>query len=495
MTAPELIVIGFEDEPSSPPAAITQWKPPAISKAAIDEKTKLAALRKEKELASKTAKASKFTQKSTRTYHLKKAQDEKGIAQTSKALETKISRAESRRSSLTTRIVAKLASKSKKNKLRKARLSEEDSDKVVEIARKASERLADAESRRSSQQAKEVAKVVQVHQHKIVAAAEAKHASLTLAQDKGEILEQRLAAAQTRKKLLLAEQMDTLAKSHQDKAARVQEVRELEVHRGRDGSARLANKVQAADGRRTKGLMEKLPADTAEDKATRAEALKVRELEAAVELSTKNTSKLEAATERRAKVLQERSNKVAVKAQATAKRLESQKTSSDVATVHLRDMLDEKMARAEENRHDHLATIVQRSSTSTNSSFSSPAKSPASSTAIDRKLKAAAARRDMHLAAKRSNRSTSTSIIAGNFPYDEEGIGGNLLPAVSGVRLPPTKKPRLSLEVQGELNTGEGEASSSGQVVAKGPRMNIFVVFQGWLGGMFQKLIGCFLRK
>ena len=99
MTAPmpELVIVGF-DEPSDaePPTSITSWKPTTTSKEAIDKKAKLATLRKQQALASKTAKASKFTKKASATYHLKQAQDEEGIFEATKALETKISSAGSK---------------------------------------------------------------------------------------------------------------------------------------------------------------------------------------------------------------------------------------------------------------------------------------------------------------------------------------------------------------------------------------------------------------
>mmetsp|Transcript_5468 Transcript_5468/g.15455 ORF Transcript_5468/g.15455 Transcript_5468/m.15455 type:complete len:250 (+) Transcript_5468:1602-2351(+) len=233
-----ILLIGFE-EPSNtePPASIASWKPNATSKANIENKIKMAALRKEDELAAKAKKAAKFTQKASKGHHLKKAQDEEGVIQSTNALQTKISSASSKRLSLKTKIVTKLAAKSKKTKARKARMSEEDSDKLMEVAAKANERVHAAETRKELQQAKQVETLVQAHQSKIVAAAEAKHHSLVLAQDKGEALEERLAAAQARKELLVAEQVEALVQARQEKVARVQETRELEEYQGRDGSA------------------------------------------------------------------------------------------------------------------------------------------------------------------------------------------------------------------------------------------------------------------
>ena len=499
---PELIVIGF-DEPSDTqaPTSITSWAPPNTSKDEIEKKIKLATLRKEQELASKAAKATKFTKKSqATTRHLTKAQDE--------ALETKISSATSRRLSLTTKIVAKLSAKSAKNKARKARLSEEDSDKLVEIASKSNERMHAAESRRSSQQAKQVSKVVQSHQAKIVAAAEAKHASLNLAQDKGEALEQRLAAAQTRKELLVAEQVETLVQSHQDKAVRIQETLQQKDHLARDGSARLANKIRAAEGRRMKEQQKKLPSDTAEDKAARIEAVKARDVEVAAELLEKTKSKLSEAEGRRATALQEKSNKISVKAQLTAKRLETKKETSDIATSHLRDLLDEKMARAEENRQDHLAQRTANSSNNSSFAFSSPSKSPVTTLAIERKLEAAAARRDMHLLMRSATKRTNRSLVAGDFPSEDEDIsGGNLFPALSAVHSPPAKKPRLeNARVEGggkavEKGVGEVSGSGSGPLAEKWPHFDVLGFLKDFwkgvsesIGGIVAKLLVCFRR-
>lgn len=511
MTSPELIVIGFDEEPSDaePPTSITSWQPPNLSKETIDKKVKLASLRKDQELASKSARASKFTKKSLATHHLKKAQDEEGILETTKTLETKISSASSRRLSLTTKIVAKLSAKSTKNKARKARLSEEDSEKLVEIASKSNERMHAAESRRSSQQAKQVAKVVQSHQNKIVAAAEAKYASLSLAQDKGEALEQRLAAAQTRKELLVAQQVETLVQSHQDKAVRIQETLQQKEHLARDGSARLANKIRAAEGRRAKELKKKLPADTAEDRVARIEAVKARDSEAATELLEKNTSKLSEAEGRRTTALQEKSNKISVKAQFTAKRLETKKETSDVATSHLRDMLNEKMARAEENRQDHLAHHTTNSSNSSSFAFSSPSKSPVTALTIERKLEAAAARRDMHLLMRSATKRTDRSLVSGDFPEDEDPRleNVNMFPALSVVHSPPAKKPRLE-NVRGEggkaAEKGIDEvpgSNGSHPLAERWPQFNVFSLLQDFwkgvsesIGGVVVKLMSCFRR-
>lgn len=504
---PELIVIGF-DEPSDaePPTSITSWAPPTTSKEEIEKKAKLASLRKEQELASKTAKASKFTKKASAIHHLNKAQAEESIIETTKALENKISSASSRRLSLTTKIVAKLSSRSTKNKASKARLSEEDSDKLVEIASKSNERVHAAESRRSSQQAKQVAKVVQSHQAKIVAAAEAKHATLSLAQDKGEALEQRLAAAHTRKELLVAEQVETLVQSHQDKAVRIQETLQQKEHLARDGSARLANKIRAAEGRRAKELQKKLPTDTAEDKVARIEALKARDTEVATELLEENSSKLSEAEGRRTTALQEKSNKILVKAQVTAKRLETKKETSDVATSHLRDLLNEKMARAEENRQEHLAQRSTNSSNNSSFAYSSPSKSPVTALAIERKLEAAAARRDMHLLMRSATKRTNRSLVAGDFPSEDEVVGGTMFSTLSVVHSPPAKKPRLEnarVERGGRAaEKGIDKAlgsSGSFPLTEKWPQFNVFSLLQDFwkgvsesIGGIVAKLMSCF---
>ena len=506
---PELIVVGFDEEPSDAeaPTSIKTWQPPALSKDKIDKKAKLATLRKQQALASKTAKASKFTKKASATYHLKQAQDEEGIFEATKALETKISSAGSRRMSLTTKIVAKLSARTSKNKANKARLSEEDSDKLVEIVSKSNERMHAAEGRRSSKQAKQVAKVVKSHQKKIVAAAEAKHASLTLAKDKGETLEQRLAAAQARKELLVAEQVETLVQSHHDKAIRNQETLQQKKHLARDGSARLANKIRAAEGRRAKAMQKKLPTDTTEDKVARFEAVKARDTEAATELLEKNTSKLSEAEGRRTTALQEKSNKISVKAQVTAKRLESKKETSDVATGHLRDLLNEKMARAEENRQEHLAQRTINSSNNSSFAFSSPSKSPVTALAIDRKLEAAAARRDMYLLTRSATKRTNRTLIAGDFPTEDEDVDANMFPALSLAHSPPAKKPRLeNVKDQGGKKAAKKGAvevsdNGSGPLAEKWPHFNIFGFLQDFFKGVgdnfkgiLSKLVSCFRR-
>ena len=489
IASPQLIVVGFDDEHAEPPTSIASWAPPTTSKDQIDKKVKLATLRKQQELASKSLKASKFTKKASATHHLKKAQAEESIFESSKALENKISSAASRRMSLTTKIVAKIAAKTNKNKARKARLSEEDSDKLVEIASKSNERMHAAESRRSSQQAKQVAKVVQSHQNKIVAAAEAKHASSSLAQDKGEALEQRLAAAQTRKELLVAEQVETLVQSHQDKAVRIQETLQQKEHLARDGSARLANKIRAAEGRRAKELQKKLPTDTAEDKVARIEAVKARDTEVATELLEKNTTKLSEAEGRRTTALQEKSNKISVKAQVTAKRLETKKETSDVATSHLRDLLNEKMARAEENRQEHLAQRTTNSSNNSSFAFSSPSKSPVTALAIERKLEAAAARRDMHILMRSATKRTNRSVVAGDFPSSDEDVDANMFPALSVVHSPPAKKPRLeNAKVEGGGNAIEKGIDGSSPLAEKWPQFNVFSFLQDFWKGVSESI-------
>ena len=489
MAAPaELLVIGF-DEPSStiePPASITTWRPSTTSSAAIEKKMAQAAARKEDDLKVKMSKANRFTQKASKG--CKKAQDDAGVVESSMALESKLSSASSKRISLSASIVAKLAAKRAKTKQRKALLEEEDSDKLMEVAAKANERMHAAETRKELQQTKQVEVLVQQHQSKVVAAAEAKHQTLVLAQDKGDALEKRLAAAQTRKELLMAEQVESLVQTHQDKAVRVQETRKLEEYQGRDGSARLANKIQAAEDRRAKTRQGKLSANTA-----RVEALKTSDSEKAAELLAKNTEKLAEAADRRTAVLGEKTNKIGLKAQATAKRLENQKAIADVATCNLRDLLDAKMAIAEENRQEHLFAVSDRSNSSF--AFSSPSKSPATTTklAIDRKLEAAAARRAEHLLLRSSGKRTSRSLMAGDFdlPSEEEDVAGNLFPSLG--LSPPPKKARV--ESTGGLDKGPGP------VAKKHPHFNVFAFLQdfwaglsGNVGELFTKLLECFRR-
>ena len=494
MAAPaELLVIGF-DEPSStiePPASITTWRPSTTSSAAIEKKMAQAAARKEDDLKVKMSKANRFTQKASKG--CKKAQDDAGVVESSMALESKLSSASSKRISLSASIVAKLAAKRAKTKQRKALLEEEDSDKLMEVAAKANERMHAAETRKELQQTKQVEVLVQQHQSKVVAAAEAKHQTLVLAQDKGDALEKRLAAAQTRKELLMAEQVESLVQTHQDKAVRVQETRKLEEYQGRDGSARLANKIQAAEDRRAKTRQGMLSTNTIGDKVARVEALKTSDSEKAAELLAKNTEKLAEAADRRTAVLGEKTNKIGLKAQATAKRLENQKAIADVATCNLRDLLDAKMAIAEENRQEHLFAVSDRSNSSF--AFSSPSKSPATTTklAIDRKLEAAAARRAEHLLLRSSGKRTSRSLMAGDFdlPSEEEDVAGNLFPSLG--LSPPPKKARV--ESTGGLDKGPGP------VARKHPDFNVFAFLQdfwaglsGNVGELFTKLLECFRR-
>ena len=362
----------------------------------------------------------------------------------------------------------------------------------MEVAAKSNEKMHAAETRKELQQTKQVEALVQQHQSKVVAAAEAKHQSVVLAQDKGDALEKRLAAAQTRKELLVAEQVESLVQAHQDKAARAQETRKLEEYQGRDGSARLANKIRAAEDRRAKARQGKLSANTVGDKVARVEALKASDNEKAAELLAKNTEKLAEAADRRTTVLDEKTNKIAVKAQTTAKRLENQKATADVATCNLRDLLDAKMAIAEENRQEHLNSVSERSNNSS-FAFSSPSKSPATTTklAIDRKLEAAAARRAEHLLLRSAGKRTNRSLVVGDFdlPSEEEESGGNLFPSLG--LSPPPKKPR----VDGGLDNGPGP------VAKKHPHFNVFGFLQefwaglsGNVGELFTKLLECFRR-
>lgn len=202
----------------------------------------------------------------------------------------------------------------------------------------------------------------------------------------------------------MAEQVEALVQARQEKAARIEEIKIQEEHQAREVASRSSNKIAAAASRRDKHLQERQPSPDICGRVLRIEEIKAKEDEDAAALREKVDTKLSAASERRDKALSSKVATVTDKAKANAQRVDGKKTNAEMATLSLRQMLDEKQARAEQNRAEFMSSAFStrsvNASFNTSSSFSSsalstPTKTPTlSREEIDRKLQEASARRE-----------------------------------------------------------------------------------------------------
>mmetsp|Transcript_20274 Transcript_20274/g.44285 ORF Transcript_20274/g.44285 Transcript_20274/m.44285 type:complete len:466 (-) Transcript_20274:144-1541(-) len=344
---------GNEKENAAPPASIAEWKPPSPSKVALDSKLNTAATKKR---------------------------------------------------TLTSSLVKKL-SRRNKNKADKAIIkAEEEARRALALSVKSDDKIAAASKKKETKEAARVTEISTKNNQKVLSATEAKHQAKSIAQDAGVELEQKLSAARERKDLMVAEQVDTLVQARQEKAARIEEIKIQEEHQAREVASRSSNKIAAAASRRDKHLQEKQPSPDICGRVLRIEEIKAKEDEDAAALREKVDTKLSAASERRDKALSSKVAIVSDKAKANAQRVDGKKTNAEMATLSLRQLLDEKQARAEQNRAEFVSSSFStrgaNASFNTSASFSSsalstPTKTPTlSREEIDRKLREASARRE-----------------------------------------------------------------------------------------------------
>ena len=420
-------------------------------------------------------------------------------------VENKLKDAEKRRKSLSSRLLKKVKVLNKTKDKKAERKKAEDARKSLELSIHLDSKLEEASDKREAALVERVEEIAAKNNKKMLAATEAKHEAKAMAQDAGEELQQKLSAAQERRALTEAAQIEALTAARQEKMSRLEEAKLSEEHKAREISSRLQNKIMAASERRDR----KLQGAVAEaDKSFNIASALAKDEDLAKEIRERSEAKQREAAIRREKIISQKRSLAGSKGREIKARLQGQQTEAEMATLELRNKLESRVEKAAARRDEYIESRldVSRNLSLSSSRFSSPSTSPISMSGsrgsgklieIEQRLEEAAARREaiLNRSKARATRLGGGDIPAAAVSSEEEEVfaASNL---VTTLRSPPAKRgftEDYALDGQPMKRTRvDDDMSPANDEVAERNGFDLFGALWGHVVHFVGKLLNCF---